>query len=362
METPEKSFNITISAGTIVKGIIIAVLIYTAFLISDVFMVLIAAIVVASSVEPAIIWFGRFKLKRVPSAIITYVLIVTALVLVIVFFLPRVLDEASSYLNKLPQNMSVSDLWSPVKDAGVIKDGTSIPGLSSSFSIKDLTTELKNVVTGTSEGFLKTAGVIFGGILSFILIVVLSFYLAVQEDGVGSFLRVVTPTKARAYVVDLWKRSQKKIGFWMQGQLLLGLIVGVLVYLGLMVLGIKHALLLATLAAIFEIIPVFGPILSAIPALLVGAVDGGPSGVFLVLGLYVLIHQFENHLLYPLVVKKIVGISPIVVILALVIGGKLAGVLGLLLSVPIAAVIMELYNDVERRRKSAMDLMEGKEI
>ncbi|MDO8575127.1 MAG: AI-2E family transporter [bacterium] len=358
MEAPEKTFHVSISAGTIIKSIIIGILIYTAFIIKDVVLVLIAAIVVASSVEPAILWFKRFKVTRVPAAILTYILIVLSIFGLLIFFIPHVLDEASSYLDKLPQNMTVNDLWNPIKENTVLKDSSTIQGISSNFSIKDLTSEIKKVVAGTGEGFLKTAGVIFGGALSFILIIVLSFYLAVQEDGVGSFLRVITPSKARNYVVDLWQRSQKKIAFWMQGQLLLGLLVGIMVYLGLSVLGIQHALLLATVAALFEIIPVFGPILSAIPAILVGAVDGGASGMLLVTGLYVLIHQFENHLLYPLVVKKIVGISPIAVILALVIGAKLAGFLGLLLSVPVAAVIMELYSDIEKRRKSAIDLVE----
>lgn len=358
METPERNYNISITSGTIVKAFLIIALLYTLFLIKDVVLVIIAAVVVASSVEPMILWWRKFGLKRVPSAIISYIIIVLGLSFVLVFFIPKVLGEASSYLSQLPDNINVSDLWSPVNKIGIINDGEIIKNISPQISIQNLTNEIKEIVSGTSEGVIKTAGLVFGGALSFILIIVLSFYLAVQEDGVGNFLRVISPTKIRSYVIDVWQRSQKKIGFWMQGQLLLGLLVGVLVYMGLLVLGIKHALLLATLAAIFEIIPVFGPILSAVPAILVAMVDGGASGALLVLILYILIHQFENHLLYPLVVKKIVGISPIVVILALVVGGKLAGILGLLLSVPIASVLMEFYSDFEKRRKIARELID----
>jgi predicted PurR-regulated permease PerM len=195
--------------------------------------------------------------------------------------------------------------------------------------------------------------------LSLFLIIVLSFYLAVQDDGVANFLRIVTPVKSHVYVIGLWKRSQAKIGQWMQGQLLLGLIIGVLVYLGLMVLGISHALLLAFIAAFFELIPVFGPIISAIPAVLIALAASGISEGLLVVGLYLVIHQFENHLLYPLVVKKIVGVSPILVILSLVIGAKLAGFLGAILAVPIAAALMELVDDIEKgkRHSSATEEM-----
>lgn len=188
----------------------------------------------------------------------------------------------------------------------------------------------------------------FGGFLSFVLIIVLSFYLAVQDHGIANFLSVITPIKNRPYILDLWKRSEEKIGLWMQGQLLLVVIVAVLVYLGLTLVGVKHALPLAVLAGLFEIIPVFGPILASIPALALSFIDGGTSTALLVGGLYFIIQQFENQLIYPLVVKKVVGLPPVVVIIALVAGGQLAGFLGIILSVPLAAIGMEILNDYQK--------------
>ena len=135
----------------------------------------------------------------------------------------------------------------------------------------------------------------------------------------------------------------------MQGQMLLGLLIGVFVYLGLSIFGIKYALLLAILAAIFEIIPVFGPILAAVPAVLLAFSEGYALGLF-ILGFYIIIQQFENHLIYPLVVRKIVGIPPILVILSLIIGGQLFGLLGMFISVPVATVLMEVLSDHERKK------------
>jgi predicted PurR-regulated permease PerM len=185
--------------------------------------------------------------------------------------------------------------------------------------------------------------------------VVMSFYLAVEEDGVGKFLKIITPLKHEKYVISLWKRSQKKIGLWMQGQLILAVIIGMLVYLGLMLLGVKNALLLAFLAASFEIIPLFGPILASIPAITISFVDGGFTSALIVAGFYIIVHQFENQLIYPLVVKKVVGVSPIVSILALVAGWQLAGFLGLILSVPIASVMIEFFEDLERNKIEMME-------
>ena len=126
--------------------------------------------------------------------------------------------------------------------------------------------------------------------------------------------------------------------------------MGVLLYLGLTILGVKYALLLGVLAAVFELIPVFGQILSAIPAIVIAFSTGGLTMAFLTLGLYMIVQQFEAHLIYPIVVKKIVGIPPLLVILALLIGFRLFGFLGVLLSVPIAGAIQELVGDIERQK------------
>ncbi len=123
-----------------------------------------------------------------------------------------------------------------------------------------------------------------------------------------------------------------------------------MVYLGLTILGVKHALVLAVIAAIFEIIPVFGPTLAAVPAVMIGFVDGGFTIGMLVIALYVIFQQFENHLIYPLVVTRVVGVPPLLVILALLIGAELAGFLGIILSVPVAATIQELARDIENGR------------
>lgn len=354
-----RNFNINITSGTVIKTILIILCVALLYYIKDIVLVVLAAVVIASAVEPVAHWFAKRKIRRLPAVIGIYVLLGLLFAAFFILFLPLVLNDTFSYLNNIPENINISDLWSPIQDFGLAATShvaSTLP--DKSFSIKDIIETLKATISGSGGGAFKTATFIFGGVLSFILMIVLSFYLAVQEDGVGNFLRIVTPIRHHEYIISFWKRSQRKIGYWMQGQLLLGLIVGVLVYLGLMILGIQHALILATIAALFELIPIFGPILSAVPAVLIGLVDGGVTQVILIIGLYLIIHQFENHLLYPLVVRKIVGISPIVVILALVIGAKLAGFLGAILAVPIASALMELIEDIEKKKKAATTWMQ----
>ncbi len=349
----DRKFNISISSGTIVKAVLWVVFLFLLYYIKDIVLVVLAAIVIASAIEPAAHWCIEHKISRLPAIIGIYFILGALLAVFFIFFVPSVLNEALTYLNNLPESINLNNLWNPLSDSGftgVITENT--------FSIREFINSSRDAISGTSAGAFRTASFIFGGVLSFVLMIVLSFYLAVQEDGVGNFLKIVSPLKHHDYIINLWKRSQKKIGYWMQGQLILALIVGVLVYLGLMVLGIKHALLLAVIAALFEIIPIFGPIISVVPAVLIALATGTPTSAFLVMGLYLIIQQFENHLLYPLVVRKIVGISPIVVILALVIGAKLAGFLGALLAVPIASALMEWVDDVEKGKEAARKIAE----
>lgn len=335
--------SINITPRSVITVLLFLGLITLLYYLRDLVLIVLTSIVLASSIEPAIRFFMRHRLGRIVSVLLVYILIVAVFVGIGFFFLPPVIDDMATFLSTLPHTL----------DSLI-----SLAGSSSSFFGGELTNlsplqiaqDLRTSLTGVTGSVFSSVNTFFGGVVSFVLIIVFSFYFAVQETGIDDFLRLVTPVEHEQYVVSLWRRSQEKIGKWMQGQLLLGLIVGVLLYLGLVILGVPYALLLAVLAALFELIPVFGQILAAIPAVAVAFGDGGVTAGFLVVGLFLIVQQFESNLIYPLVVKKIVGVPPLLVILALLIGAKLAGFLGILLSVPFAAALQEFINDVQKKK------------
>lgn len=341
-----KEISININSATIVKTILFILLIVLLYFLKDLVLVILTAVVIASSVEPITRWFARHKVPRLVAVIIIYATSIICVMGLFFVMIPPLLDEASGLLSTAPQYFDNVRITAPVGN-----------DISTTFSLKEFISEFRDSITGATGSILQTVSTIFGGALNFFLIIVLSFYLAVQEFGIANFLRIITPISQEKYIIDLWKRSQAKIGLWMQGQLLLGLLIGVLVYLGLTILGIKFAFLFALLAAFMELIPLFGPVIAAVPAIIVGFVDGGATLGLIITGFYVIIQQFENHLIYPLVVKKVVGVPPLLVILALIIGAKLAGFLGIILSVPVAAAIMEYVHDVEADRKKMMEGM-----
>lgn len=340
---PDKIISIT--TGTILRAIAVVGLVWLAYILRDLILILLTSVVVASSVEPFTRSMASWKIPRVLGVLIVYLVAMLIISVTIYFFIPPLFNELSNLAGTLPDRFSSFDLFDPTLDPLSAITG----GLATSISLKDLVVQIQSLIVAESGGLFGATGSFFGGAFSLIMIIVISFYLAVQKDGVGDFLRLVTPVKQEAYVMDLWARSREKIGQWAKGQLLLGVIIGVLVYLGLSILQVKYALLLAILAAIMELIPFFGPIISAVPAVLLGFTDSFVLGL-LVLGFYIIIQQFENHLIYPLVVRKIVGIPPIIVIIVLFIGAQLAGLLGMILAVPIATLILEMTGDYQKRK------------
>lgn len=347
-----KGTTIAITSGTIFRVILIIGLFWLVFYLRDLALIILTAIVIATAIEPAIRWFSHRKVPRVPAVIIIYLLVAIFLSATVYFLLPPLLNQMVELLSRLPSDLRLFNLSDLTQSPQILSSEATSFGKVGSF--KDLISDLSSAAGNLSGNFFKTTGAIFGGVLSSILIVVLSFYFAVQETGVDDFLRLIVPVRHQDYVLGLWKRAQLKIGLWMQGQMLLAVIVGVLVYLWLTIIGVPYAFFLAIIAAVFEIIPVFGPIISAVPGVAIALTfeGGGLTMALLALGGYIVIQQFENHLIYPLVVRKVVGVPPIMVIIALIAGAKLAGFLGIVLSVPISAALKEYLDDIEKNKQA----------
>ena len=352
MKESEHDTVISVTTGTIVKAIAVLVCVWVLWLLRDLVLVIITAVILASSIEPGIKFLGKYRIHRIPSVLLIYMGLAGLFFGIIYSFVPPIINEATSIVQGLPSMIHSIDqslfggnsLFAPAFSQTVTGVETANPVLEGLFN------KFSDVSGAASQGVLVTASAVFGGVFSFILIVVLSFYFAMQERGIENFLKIIIPFSNEAYAINLWERSKHKIGKWMQGQLLLGVLIFVLVYLGLTIFGVPYAMTLALLAGLFEIIPVFGPILSAIPGVILAFTTGGASLAIIIAAFYLLVQQFESHLIYPLVVRKVVGVPPILVILALIIGAQLGGFLGILISVPVAAALMEFIEDIERKK------------
>jgi predicted PurR-regulated permease PerM len=339
------SFNALFKIALFIGGI------FLLYQLRSVVLIVLSAVVIASVLEPGTRFFIKKKIPRAISVILMYTILIGLILAFVSFILPPLFNETVSALNSLPRSIKTADIFNGLHNGAFSSARAIFPELPATVSVGDLVGTVTNSLAIFSGGTFSAITGFFGGVLSLILMFVISFYLSVRQDGVGEFLAIVTPVKHEEYVKNLWKRSERKIGKWMQGQLLLGLIVGILTYIALLVLGVKHPLLLAAVAAVFELIPVVGMTLSAIPAFFLATLDGGFGLGLIVVAAYIIIQQIEAHFIYPLVVKKVVGVPPLLVIIALVAGAELAGFVGILLSIPISVAIVEFIDDLDRRKR-----------
>ncbi len=346
----DKQINVSITPGTVVKTILIVALAFVMWKLRDLLLLILTAIVIASAIEPGVAFVTRRRVPRIVAVLMVYVMVFGVIFCLVYFFFPPIVSDASEFLSSVPQYLNTLNLPSPV--SGLT---SSISSGSESQSILSTLGVFQTAFTSGSAGAVQLIATFFGGIFSLLLVIVLSFYFALQETGVDDFLRLIMPARQEEYAVDLWIRAKVKIGLWMQGQILLSVIVGVLVALGLFIMGVPYALLLGIITALAEIVPIFGSLVAGTAAVVVAFSTGGFALAFIVAGLYVIVNQFETNLIYPLVVKKVIGIPPLLVILALIAGGELAGFLGVVLSVPIAAAAQEFFSDFYRGKRAASE-------
>ncbi len=348
----EKRDSVAISTGTIVRFFLVAVGFLLIWFLRDLLLVVLTAVVVASFVESAVPFFRKIRVSRVVGVVVLYLVSILLLALLFYLFAPLLITEIynfsvflSSYIPDSPIiNYFKNEAFSGAKDI--------IGSLSRDFSFSALISTSNTFITNISGGFFQAISVAFGSIFNAILIVLISFYLAIQEKGIEKFLRIILPVEHEGYVVDLWERSRLKIALWMKGQMLLAVIVTVLTYLMLSIMGIQYALLLSIIAGVMELVP-YGILVALVPAISFSYLSGGISSALMVAGAYIILHEFEVFLLSPLVIKGVVGLSPLVVILSVLIGFELGGFWGLVLAIPVAVFVLEFMSDLEKKKISA---------
>lgn len=335
-----------ISTGTMIRFFAIVFGLMLLYVVRDIVIALLFAIIVASAVEPAVSWLKRRYIPRILSGIMIYVAVVFFVFFILYLVIPVIADEMQGLATTLP------GLREQIRSGFERVDA--LPFVSFLIeNVEDILQIPARYTNAVGGGLLNLATSVFGGFFSLILIVVFSFYLIAQEKGIENFLRLMTPIQHEPYVIDLWERSQRKLGKWLRAQLLLGAIVGVLIFFGLTFLGMKQAILFAILAALFEIIPVVGPILAAVPPVAIAFLTDPTLAIFIII-LYIAVQQVESHVIIPVVMRQSIGLSPLIVVIALLVGAKLGGIFGILLAVPLTAILAEFINDWDKKKRAIM--------
>lgn len=327
--------KLDISWKTLWRILFVVIIATILFMVREVILILLFAIVISSALDIPVNFFESKKIPRVLSTLVLFLLIIAVFALVLYTIVPISIIELQNFLGALNEK--------EIPIFGGIDTYPLIQKLNSSLG------DFAGMLFSGGGSLVNIVAGIFGNIALVLVTLVLSFYLTVDRFGVEKFLRAVLPATGENYIIDIYSRTRKKMGRWIKGQILMMIMVGVFSFIGLWVLGVKYSLILGILAGLFEIVPIAGPIFSGAVAFLAAIPTSWELGLYVII-LFFIIQQVENHILVPLVMRKAVGISPIVIVLFLLAGSQIAGLAGIILSVPVAMVFQEILIDWERKK------------
>lgn len=331
--------SITIETGSIIKVIAILLMLGVLFLIRDILALVFIALFLAALMHPAARALARFRVPKGITVISLYVLLFGLATLTVGLLLPPLIEQSTELIG------SVGKSWATFSGSvQTLKDFSVKYDLTQNFQAGVQSIEAQ--VGKAATGLFSTLADVFGGLVGLIVVLVMAYYMVVQDEEARKIFHNFVPEEYQDMSAAIIKRVEEKISLWLIGQLSLCLIIGVFYYVGLSAIGIESALVLAIFGGFTEFIPYLGPILGAIPVLLL-ALSDSPIKAVLALGVIILIQQLEGHVIVPKVMQKAVGLNPLVSIVALLVGAKLFGLVGALLAIPVAtamsAVLSELY-------------------
>jgi len=328
--------TLDISTASIIRVIIVFIALWFLYFIRDIIAIVFVSIIIAAALSPSVDKLEKKKIPRAVSIIVLYLLVVGFLGAFIYFVFPPMISQIQQLADSLPSYFKTfSNFIISLRD--VSTNGLLNASQASLSSLSNFLGEFINNIFNTTIGF-------FNGAAALLMIFVLTLYFLLDENGIKKFFVSLMPIKQKSKIISITSKIGKKLGGWLRGQIILAIAVGVVVYAGLFLMKVPYALTLAILAGLLEIIPIIGPIIAAIPAILV-AFTISPTIALIVTAFYILVQELENKLLVPKIMQHAVGLNPITIIIIILIGAKLMGIIGVLLAVPVAAVLYVILEE-----------------
>jgi predicted PurR-regulated permease PerM len=305
------------------------------------------SVVLAIGFSPIVRTIERHPVKRGDRAVprwlailVVYLVIVATLTTIGFLVIPPLVDQARELWTRLPLLLDQAQTF--LIDRGLLNHRITLEeAVRSAPGTGTAVGTVGRAVTGIAEA-------VFG----FITILILTFYLLIDAEALFTAFARLFPRETRPRVVEVSRKITTKVSAWLNGQLILAGTIGSTAAIGLYLLGVPYFYVLALIAAIGEMVPVIGPVLSSVPAILAGLSVSPQTALFVAL-FWIAQQQIENHLLVPKVMQRQVGVSPVIVISALLIGGSVLGIIGALLAVPTAAIIQVIMSEVLDERDRA---------
>jgi len=307
--------KIEISHRTIIFTVFLLLGLWVLFEIRDIIILIFISFILMAALRPSVDRLGKMKIPRLLAVLIVYLFLFLVLGVATSFILPPFVSQSVKLSSRLPSYINFV-----------------LPFLK--IDLQTITSQIAPI----GENLLKVIVGFFSNVFATLTVIVFTFYFLLERKKLEENLGQLIGEKAAEKTVAILREVEESLGAWVRGQFLLAGLIGAMTFVGLTLLGIDYALPLSIIAGALEIVPILGPIISGIPAVLV-ALTTSPFLALATVALYFIIHQSEGNIVVPLVMNKIMGLPPIATILALMIGGRLGGIVGAILAVPLLMVL-----------------------
>src|SRR3990172_9245445 len=314
--------KIEISHRTIIFTVLFLLGLWFLYRILDVLTAVFIALLLMAVLIPIVIKLSKLKLPRSVSVIIVYIIIFALIGAVIGMMLPPTVEQTANFAKTLPSYLE------RIGASNVITD--------------EINRQVAGALSAVPSFFIKTSISIFSNVWALFSVLILAFYMLIARDKLDDQIASLFGAEKKKSATELLNDIETGLGGWMRAQFTLMFLIGVISYIGLFLLGIPFALPLAIFAGIMEIVPIIGPVISAIPVVII-AFGISPLMGTIALLFVILIQMVENYFFVPKVFERSVGVSPIVTLILIAIGSKMAGIMGVFLSIPIFLLVQLLY-------------------
>jgi predicted PurR-regulated permease PerM len=324
--------KIEISHRSVIFTVILLAGIWLLLAIRDILYLLFVAFIVMSALRPMVEYLEKRHIPKILSIICIYILVIGLIALTVSSLVPALVSQISRFVSDFPKYVEIIRPYYQI-------------------DIRTLTQQIAPI----SENIIRITVGLFSNILTLTTVLVITFYMLLEHENIQKFLSNLMPKEQVTKITSILDNIEFSMGAWLRGELVLMLFIGLLAFIGLTFLRVDYALPLALIAGFTEIIPVMGPIISAVPAVFI-ALTVSPILALATAALYFLIHQLENNLVVPVVMKRAINLSPFLTILSLMIGSQLAGIAGAVLSIPIVLMIRAIVLGVVAKTTSVKSL------
>lgn len=335
----DKKSVLDISWGTVFKIAFTAATVFLLYQIADILVLFVFALIISILVSPGVKFLKKMGIPKAASVLIVYSAIFSFIVLFFYLAIPVFSAEVKEFSRLIPEYF---DKISPALE------GLGVQAFESVEGFLDNIQESSEMITANA---LNALTIIFGGLLTAVFLLTMAIFLSLEENSVERAIKLIFSEKEKNQALVVWRKAQRQVTSWFFTRILACIFVGIASYIAFYLFNVEYAFLFALIAGLLNFIPYVGPIVAGAIFFVVIIIDSLWKAVFTLIA-FSIIQTIEGSVLTPILSKKYMGLSPVLVLIALVVGGTLWGFLGAFLAIPLLGILFEFFSEfIERRKK-----------